>query len=209
MVTLPEGKMKSREGTVVDADNLLSELRGLALEEMKNKERDSDPDDMEGTAEKIALAAVHYFLLSVSPKKDMIFNPAESLSFNGNTGPYLQYMTTRIHSIFRKAEERGLNGYKDIDSGDKLGLPEEWEILTLLADFPGRVEAAAKELNPGLIAAYCYDLARAFSRYYHDHSVINNEDTEVSLIRLRLTAAVLQVLNNAFGLINIPALDKM
>ncbi|MDX9801420.1 MAG: arginine--tRNA ligase [Spirochaetia bacterium] len=206
MVNLPEGRMKSREGTVVDADDLIAELSEMAAGEIKNKEREDDVDDVASTAEKIALGALNYFLLSAAPAKDMIFNPADSLSFNGNTGPYLQYMGARISSILRK-----YGNTEKIKEADLtlLKLDEEWEIIKLIHEFPETVEEAGRELNPSILASYIYELAKKFSKYYHDYPVLNNEDKSLVLARVALCSAVRQVFENCFSLIGIPYLDAM
>lgn len=209
MVNLPEGKMKSREGTVVDADHLVASLADLALEEIKAKGREGDVEDAQKTASAVALAALHYYLLQISPKKDMIFNPKESLSFNGNTGPYLLYMAARISSMERKAIEAGFS-LEGVDvNGSLLTTDEEWEIIGLLSGFPKVIEQAGKEHNPALIASTLYDLAKVFSRYYHDNPILNNGDKNLAKCRLQLSLAVLQMFKNGFALINIPFLAKM
>lgn len=209
MVNLPEGKMKSREGTVVDADDLLAQLEKLALEEIKSKGREGELEDAEQTAHRVALGALHYYLLQVSPKKDMIFNPQESLSFNGNTGPYLQYTTSRISSMMRKAESAGMEWVDTPESYTLLVKEEEWDLLKLLGDFPRIVEQAGEELNPALIAVFLYNLAKAFSRFYHDLPVLNAEDPQLVKGRIALSSAVLKVMKEGFHLINLPFLDKM
>ncbi len=209
MVNLPEGKMKSREGTVVDADDLIDSLRDLAAEEIRSKEREEEVDDVQDTAEKIALAALHYFLLQVTPGRDMIFDPKDSLSFNGNTGPYLQYMTSRISSMDRKAE--GMGEVFEGGSFDPalLAGDAEWDLVKLLAGWPGAISQAAGDLSPALVASHLYDLARSFSRFYHDNPVLNAGSPDLVVTRMALSRAVLQVLKNGFHLINIPFLDRM
>jgi arginyl-tRNA synthetase len=207
MVSLPDGRMKSREGTVVDADNLLDELHAGALQEIREKGRDAELEDAESTAEAIALAAVHYYLLQVNPVKDMTFNPAESLSFNGNTGPYLQYVGARISSMFRKFE-----GELPESSSVSWGLltePEEWDVVKLLARYPEVIEAAGANYDPSEVATYLYDLGKAFSRFYHDHPVLNCPDPALRDARLYLAWGVRSVLRSGFDLINIPFLDVM
>jgi arginyl-tRNA synthetase len=212
MVNLPEGKMKSREGTVVDADDLLAELERMAADEIREKEREDAVADVAATAHDIAVGALHYYLLSVTPTKDMIFNPKESLSFTGNTGPYLQYMCARISSMMRKADERGITV-----SGARLGeidwevlvVDEEWMLARLVDSFPQVVLQAAGEFAPSLIAGHLYEVAKTFSSYYHDHPILAADDEKVRLARLHLTAAVLQVLKSGLGLLNIPFLSVM
>jgi arginyl-tRNA synthetase len=213
MVNLPEGKMKSREGTVVDADDLIAELEQLAAEEIRAKEREDAVGDVEETAHSIAVGALHYYLLQVNPGKDMIFNPRESLSFTGNTGPYLQYMCARISSMLRKAEERGIvvgaESAADGPDWSALEVDEEWLLARLVDGFPGTVEQAARDLNPALVASHLYDLAKTFSGYYHDHPILAARDETVRLARLHLTAAVLQALKSGLRLLNIPFLSVM
>ncbi|MCF7928355.1 MAG: arginine--tRNA ligase [Spirochaetales bacterium] len=210
MVNLPEGKMKSREGTVVDADDLLVQLREMALKEIGEKERDAEVADPVKTAEGIALAALHYYLLKVNPNRDMIFNPAESLSFNGDTGPYLQYVGARISSILRKAEKMyGPSGPQGVFKPDLLTVADEWELIKLLAEYPDFVNQAGEKLDPSIIAGYLFETAKAFSKYYHDNPILHNENPDIVVSRIRLVRAVLQVMKNGFHLLNIPFLDVM
>jgi arginyl-tRNA synthetase len=207
MVNLPEGKMKSREGTVVDADDLIDNLRDMALEEIREKEREEAVGSPRETAEKIALGALHYFLLSVSPSKDMLFDPKESLSFNGNTGPYLQYMGARISSMLRKAGDSGLT-----EGGADYALlvsDPEWELIKVLADYDETVASAASNMDPSLLGTYLYNLSKAFSRFYHDCPILQAGTPALSAARLDLSRAVLAVLKDAFNLICIPFLEVM
>ena len=209
MVNLPDGKMKSREGTVVDADDLVAQLTELAREEIISKERADEVGDVEATAHSIALGALNYYLLQVSPAKDMIFNPSESLSFTGNTGPYLQYMGARISSMIRKFNDKA-DEYKGFNpSFSLLKNDDEKELVKLLASYPEIVLQAAEELNPSALTAHLYELAKMFSRFYHDNPVLNNDDKTLSVTRMALSEAVLQVLRNGFDLIGIPFLEKM
>ncbi|MDR0584572.1 MAG: arginine--tRNA ligase [Treponema sp.] len=210
MVNLPEGKMKSREGTVVDADDLLDSLRDMALAEIREKEREEEVGNPEETAGKIAVGALHYYLLQAGPAKDMLFDPKESLSFNGNTGPYLQYMGARISSMLRKSEK--------IDAPHKAGaLPDcsllsgdpEWELLKALAAYPAAISEAAAGLDPSRLAAYLYGLSRSFSRFYHDCPILNAGTPELAAARLALSRAVALVLRDALDLICIPFMEVM
>jgi arginyl-tRNA synthetase len=216
MVNLPEGKMKSREGTVVDADDLLDSLKELALREIREKDREEAVGDAGDVAEKIALGALHYYLLQVSPQKDMLFNPRESLSFTGNTGPYLQYMGARISSLLRKDPLLR----KDSSPGESGGpgsaaRPEllegdaEWELLKTLAAYPEAVNSAALKMDPSILAAYLYELSRGFSRFYHDCPILAAENPDLRAARLDLCRGVLRVLGDALELINIPFLETM
>jgi arginyl-tRNA synthetase len=216
MVNLPEGKMKSREGTVVDADDLLDSLKELALGEIREKDREEAVGDPGEVAEKIALGALHYYLIAAAPPKDMLFKPRESLAFNGNTGPYLQYMGARISSMLRRDSEPGPAG-RPAGSGNSAGTyrPElltgdaEWELLKTLAAYNGAVAEAAAKMDPSLLAAYLYELSRSFSRFYHDCPVLNAPTADLAASRLLLCRGVLRVLRDALNLICIPFLESM
>lgn len=209
LVNLPEGRMKTREGTVVDADTLLDSLRELAVEEIAAKGREDAVRDISETAEKIALGAVHFYLLQATPSKDMIFNPKESLSFNGATGPYIQYMGARISSMLRKHESgegnaRGGNVRPELLAGDA-----EWALVRKLSEYPEAVAQAARDFDPSAVAACLYDLASAFSRFYHDNPVLTAPDKDTAASRLALAAAARAVLRNGLGLVCIPFLETM
>jgi arginyl-tRNA synthetase len=213
MVNLPEGKMKSREGTVVDADDLLDSLKAMALDEIRDKEREEAVGNPEDTAEKIALGALHYYLLSVSPSKDMLFNPQESLSFTGNTGPYQQYMGARIASLLRKAESTGQENNKEAASGSRsspalLTGDAEWELVKSIAAYPEAVNTAAETLDPSVLQNYLYELSKAFSRFYHDCPILG-ADPSLSSARLALVRRLLAILRDCLYLINIPFLEAM
>ena len=209
MVNLPEGRMKSREGTVVDADDLIDNLHAGALEEIEAKGREEEVGDANDVAEKVALAALHYFLLQNDPSKDMIFNPKESLSFNGNTGPYLQYMGARICSILAQAEIRGVKSDTSDEALACLTSEIEWELIKLLGKFPQVVEKAARNMDPSGIAVYLYDVAKTFSRFYHDCPIITADDKKLAGARLALAQCVRTVLQNGLNLILVPFLEKM
>jgi arginyl-tRNA synthetase len=209
MVNLPEGKMKSREGTVVDADDLLDELEALAAEEIKAKEREEEVGDISQTARAIALGALQYWFLQVSAVKDMTFDPKESIAFNGNTGPYLQYTGARISSMLRKFEERKESFSGGRAAAELLALPEEWEIAKSLAFFPEIVAAAARELNPSVLTNYLFDLCKGYSRYYQDHPVLRNESRDLVVSRIALVREIRQVLKNGLVLLGIPFLEAM
>ena len=207
MVNLPDGKMKSREGTVVDADDLLAELTLLAKNEIISKDRSDKVDDIDSTSRKIALGALNYYLLQVSPTKDMVFNPKESISFNGNTGPYLQYTGARLSSILRKYKEEGKTETEF--KGELLTNEDEKTLLTLIASFPQYVKKAADGFDPSVIATYLYEVAKTFSHYYHDNRILNAETDELIQARVSLCEMILQVLKNGFKLIGVPFLDVM
>jgi len=209
MVNLPEGKMKSREGTVVDADELIEDLERLAAKETFEKDRQAEAGDLRLTAEKIALGALNYYLLQPSPLKDMIFDPKESLSFSGSTGPYLQYTGARISSMLRKFNERKLEFQGGVFKPELLTLPDEWLIVKQMASYPESVFQAARELNPSIVTAALFELAQTFSHYYHDNPVLHNEDLDLVVSRITLTQALRQVLANGMDLIGVPFLDRM
>ena len=196
--------MKSREGTVAHADDLLSELTTLAKGEIIAKGREGEVEDVEETGRKIALGALNYYLLQVSPTKDMVFNPKESISFNGNTGPYLQYTGARISSILRKYE--GEEG--DFD-GSLLSLDDEKALLKLIDSFPEIVEKAADGFDPSVIAGFLYDAAKTFSHYYHDNRILNAESPELVKARVMLVKMLSVVMRNGFALIGVPFLEVM
>jgi len=211
MVNLPEGKMKSREGTVVDADDLINSLQDEALKKIEENGREKEVGDAAVAAENIAVGALHYFLLQVSPKKDMLFNPKESLSFTGNTGPYLQYMGARISSILRKAETA--EGKENLKNGklnaSLLTNESEWELLKTLEDFPEQVARSALRKDPSVLTAYLYELSKAFSRFYRDCPILSGENADLSYTRMELARATKIVLQNAMNLVLIPFMEIM
>lgn len=209
MVNLPDGKMKSREGTVVDADDLVAQLTSLAEGEIRSKQREDLVDDILKTSSSIALGALNYYLLQVNPLKDMIFNPAESISFNGNTGPYLQYMGARISSMLRRYEQEGGAIADSSFNSSLLTLSDEREIIKQIALYPEVVAKAGAELDPSLLCTFLYDLSRLFSRWYHDNPVLKAGSDDLVRARIELSAMVMQVLKNAFALVGIPFLHSM
>ena len=205
MVNLPSGRMKSREGTVVDADDLLENLTSLAKNEIISKERESVLDDVDEVSRKIALAALNYYLLQVTPSKDMIFNPDESIAFSGNTGPYLQYMGARISSMLSKyTAKEGI----EFD-GSLLVVEDEKLLIKLIASFPDVVVKAVKNYDPSEICTFLYDLSKTFSHYYHDNQILKAETDELILARVELSKMVLKVLQSAFKIVQIPFLNAM
>ena len=210
MVNLPEGKMKSREGTVVDADDLITDLKNGALEEIASKGREEAVGNPQDIAEKIALGALHYFLLQVDAMKDMLFNTKDSLSFNGNTGPYIQYMGARISSILRKVEtEEGASVRAGQYRPELLNSEAEWALIKKLEEFPAHVDKAAALYTPALITGYLYDVCKLFSRFYHDCPILSAEEPDVAATRLELARAVRIVLKNAMRLVLVPFLEVM
>lgn len=209
MVNLPEGKMKSREGTVVDADDLFDQLSRLAIEEIKEKGREDAVGNVQSTGDAIALGALNYFLLQTNPMKDMVFNPTESISFSGNTGPYLQYMGARISSMMRKYADMAAENEQIPFDGALLSLQDERELVKLVARYGEIVEEAGRELNPSAVTSYLYELSRLFSKYYHDYPVLKAPSAPLVKARVSLVSMVLQVFRNAYALVGIPFLESM
>ena len=209
LVNLPEGRMKTREGTVVDADALLDSLRELAVEEIASKGREDAVGDISDTAEKIALGAVHFYLLQATPAKDMIFNPKESLSFNGATGPYIQYMGARISSMLRKHEAGEGNAHGGRVRPELLTGDAEWALVRKVAEFPEAVVQAGRGFDPSAVASYLYELASAFSKFYHDNPILMAPDKDTAASRLALASTAHAVLKNGLDLVCIPFLETM
>ncbi len=209
MVNLPSGRMKSREGTVVDADDLLENLSKLAKDEIIAKEREDMVGDVDETSRKIALAALNYYLLQVTPSKDMIFNPAESIAFTGNTGPYLQYMGARISSMLAKFKAVEADYAGICFDGALLDGEDEKELIKLVASFPESVKKAADNYDPSVICSLLYELSKTFSHYYHDNRILNADSKELVVARITLSKMVLTTLKNAFALVGIPFLESM
>lgn len=209
LVNLPNGRMKSREGTVVDADDLIDSLHSDALKAIQERGREDDVGNADDVAEKVALAALHYYLLQVSPVKDMIFNPAESLSFNGNTGPYLQYMGARISSILRKAEEEGAKPAMPADAAKLLTSSDEWNLIKVLGEYQENIARAAENKDPSVMTSYIYEVAKLFSKFYQNCPIMSAENTELKSARLELAKATLQILKEAMNLVLVPFLEKM
>ena len=208
MVELPEGKMKSREGTVVDADDLIADMIETAREMSTElgKLDGCTKEEADNVCRIVGLGALKYFILKVDPKKTMLFDPRESIDFNGNTGPFIQYTHARICSILRKADEAGID-YKSYDCTELL--PEEVALIKSLADFPNVVKAAGESFSPSLIAAYAYDLAKTFNGYYHDHSILREEDEQKRRMRLMLAAEVARIIRRAMALLGIEVPQRM
>ena len=208
MVELPEGKMKSREGTVVDADDLIADMVGTAREMSQELGKLDGVSEQEAAAicEMVGLGALKYFILKVDPKKTMLFDPRESIDFNGNTGPFIQYTHARIRSILRKAEESGVTtaGYDKAEL-----LPEEIELVKALSEYPATVRVAGQQFAPSVIAAYAYDLAKQFNGYYHDHSILKEEREDVRALRLMLASEVARVIRSAMALLGINVPERM
>ncbi|MBR1515704.1 MAG: arginine--tRNA ligase [Paludibacteraceae bacterium] len=209
MVELPNGKMKSREGTVVDADELMAGMIDEAKELSKDKVNtlpDITEEETNEIARKVGLGALKYFILKVDPRKNMLFNPEESIDFNGNTGPFIQYTYARIRSVLRKAEQAGTQSpsITAIDLNDK-----EQGLIQRLMDFPAVVRQAGDEFSPALIANYAYALAQDFNSFYHDYSILNEKDEKVRMFRLTLSETVSKVLRQATYLLGIEMPERM
>lgn len=207
MVELPDGKMKSREGTVVDADDLMDRMIDTALEASEGQGRavDMSEEERQEMARKVGLGALKYFLLKVEPRKNMLFDPKESIDFNGNTGPFIQYTYARIQSIMRKAEGMDFHATQQVAEL----LPKEVELVKRLNEFGEVVKQAGAELNPSLIASYAYDLGKQFNQFYHDHSILNEPDDAIRHQRLLLSYLTSEVLKNAVGLLGIEMPERM
>lgn len=209
MVNLPDGKMKSREGTVVDADNLFASLAEIAKQEILDKDRGDKVDGLDKTSKAIALSALNYYLLQVSPTKDMVFDSKKSISFNGNTGPYLQYMGARISSMIRMFDEQKAEYAENKFDAKYLTKEEERELIKSIALYPEIVEKAGKDFDPSVICSYLYDLTKLFSKWYHDNKILKADDKNVVVARMGLSRLVLQVIKNAFPLVGITFLESM
>ncbi len=209
MVELPNGKMKSREGTVVDADDLMAQMIDDAREISKDKVNtlpDITADEANEIARIVGLGALKYFILKVDPRKNMLFNPAESIDFNGNTGPFIQYTYARIQSVLRKAEAaHDLKGFNDL----KVLNDKELALIQRLADYPAVVRQAGNDFSPAVIANYAYALACDFNSFYHDYSILNEPDAAVRAMRLTLSATVAKVIRSAMSLLGIEVPDRM
>ena len=210
MVELPEGKMKSREGTVVDADELVEEMVSTA------REMSQELGKLEGRSEEeavavsrlVGLGALKYFILKVDPRKTMTFDPKESIDFNGNTGPFIQYTHARIKSVLRKAAELGFEA--KMSPSVSLELSEkESSLVSLVNEFPAIVQAAAADLSPAVVANYCFDLAKEFNQFYHDFSIVKEENVDLRAFRLVLAVEVSKVISASMALLGIDVPERM
>ena len=209
MVELPEGKMKSREGTVVDADDLIDEMIHTArtTSEELGKLDGYTKEEAEEVYRKVALGALKYFILKVDPKKTMMFNPKESIDFNGNTGPFIQYTYTRIKSVLRKAEEAGV---KIVPGDIHTALTEkEQNLVKLIAKLPAVVKEAGDNYSPALIGNYAYELAKEFNQFYHDYSILKEENEQVRNLRLLLAQQCSVAIENAMGMLGIEMPERI
>lgn len=208
MVELPEGKMKSREGTVVDADDLIAKMydEAKATSEESGKLAELSEEEKDRLYSMIGLGALKYFILKVDPKKKMLFNPKESIDFNGNTGPFIQYTHARICSILRKAQQQGFSTSMP-DSAELSA--KEIRLVKILSSYPQKVSEAASALSPALIANYCYELAKEFNQYYHDTGILKETDANLRSMRLALISALASVLRRGMNILGIELPERM
>ena len=210
LVELPNGKMKSREGTVVDADELIEAMVDDALKtsEELGKFKDMSEEERREIARVVGLGALKYFILKVDARKNMLFNPEESIDFNGNTGPFIQYTYARIRSILRKAEAEGFAIPASLEANMPLN-EKEIELIQKIGEFGAAVEQAGKDYSPSGIANYCYELTKAFNQFYHDYSILGADTKEEKLVRLVLAANVAKTLRNGMALLGIEVPERM
>jgi len=210
MVELPEGKMKSREGTVVDADDLMAEMINTAKETSGElgKLDGLTQEEADNIARIVGLGALKYFILKVDARKNMTFNPKESIDFNGNTGPFIQYTYARIQSVLRKAKEAGISVPAQLPAGIELSEKEEG-LIQMVADFAAIVKQAGEDYSPSLIANYTYDLVKEYNQFYHDFSILREENEAVKIFRLALSENVAKVVHLGMGLLGIEVPDRM
>ena len=210
MVELPDGKMKSREGTVVDADDLIDEMLQTARDtsEELGKLDGCSPEEIENIVRMVALGALKYFILKVDPRKNMTFNPKESIDFNGNTGPFIQYTHARIRSVLRKADEQSIS-FGKVNNLHLLLSEKERYLIQLLTEFPEVVKEAGNEFNPALIANFLYELVKEYNQFYHDYSILKEENTDLRNFRLVLSSAIAEVIKNGMALLGIEVPERM
>ena len=209
MVELPNGKMKSREGTVVDADDLMDEMvaTAKAVSDELGKAKDLSPEEADKLYHTIGLGALKYFILKVDPKKTMLFNPEESIDFNGNTGPFVQYTHARICSVLRKAEEQGIKLESEVKVGDLQ--PKEKEIIVMMYGWPMVLNQAAENRSPAMIANFIFDLAKEFNQFYQECSILKEPDADRRMFRLQVCDMVAALLRNASELLGIGMPNRM
>jgi arginyl-tRNA synthetase len=209
MVELPNGKMKSREGTVVDADDLITEMEATAEEMSREHGKNDGMNDqqLKELYHMLALGALKYFILKVDPVKNMLFNPAESIDFNGNTGPFIQYTHARIRSIVRKAEEQGIHDQEPVAIATLN--EKERAVIKSLHSMPGIIASAAENYSPAMIANYAYELAKNFNSFYQDTPILREEDTAVKTFRVQLCAVVAQAIKNTMHILGIDVPERM
>ena len=209
MVELPNGKMKSREGTVVDADDLMDDMVATAKEMGKDRETEGATEaELNEIARIVGLGALKYFILKVDPKKNMLFNPQESIDFNGNTGPFIQYTHARIKSVLRKAAAEGIVLPEQLDNSIETN-EKETQLIQLLASYPNVVAQAGQEFSPSIIANYAYELSKEFNQFYHDYSFLKEENPVIRQMRLVLAANVAKTIKSAMSLLGIEVPERM
>jgi arginyl-tRNA synthetase len=201
MVNLESGRMKSREGNVIDADDLLDEMESLALKEIESRYKDVQKKEKQERTKAVSQAAIRYFFLKVEKIKDIVFKPEESIKFEGDTGPYLLYTYARARSILRKAKykQKKLSGMSSINEQEK-------QIILLLSKFQDIIKSASSQLAPNLIAHYAYHLSQSFNEFYHSNKVIGSDNEK---FRLALTDAISQIIKNSLHLLGINTIEKM
>ena len=210
MVELPNGKMKSREGTVVDADELIAGMIDVAREtsEKLGKLEDYTEEEAKKTYKIIALGALKYFILKVDPKKNMLFDPEESIDFNGNTGPFIQYTYARIHSILRKAKERDIISKKK--GNDIFEMSEkEKNLIKTISSYPQAVKEAGDSFSPALIANYIYSLVKEYNQFYHDCPILSEKNKTIRNFRLLLSENVSKIIKSGFKMLGIEVPERM
>ena len=205
MVELPNGKMKSREGTVVDADELMDEMIATARKMSEGRLKGVPEDEMDDVYRIIGLGALKYFILKVDPRKNMLFNPQESIDFNGNTGPFVQYTYARIRSVLRKSDEA--DAATDITAYEPN--EKEIEIIQRIADFPSVVSEAGRTYSPALIANYVFELAKGYNQFYHDYSILKEENGVARAFRLHLSRTVADIIRRGFSLLGVEVPERM
>jgi len=205
MVDLPSGKMKSREGTVVDADDLMQEMKDTAQARTEELGKTDGLEEAEKTAlyETIGMGALKYFLLKVDPKKRLLFDPNESVDFQGHTGPFIQYTHARIKSVLRKAEYDGGTGTVSTIS------VYERDLIQALGNYPQAIEAAAKDFSPAQLANYVYEVAKVYNKFYHEETILKAEDAQVKQFRLQLSAIAGRVIADSMRLLGIQVPERM
>ena len=211
MVELPNGKMKSREGTVVDADDLMETMIADAYEASKERVKQTAMPEEEAreVARKVGLGALKYFILKVDARKNMLFNPEESIDFNGNTGPFIQYTYARIASILRKAKDQGIDIPTELSTVNCQLSTKETELIQKLNQFPAAVRQAGTDYSPSGICNYCYELTKAFNQFYHDFTILGEQDEDLKLFRLSLAKATSKVISLGMGLLGIEMPERM
>ncbi|OFX19770.1 MAG: arginine--tRNA ligase [Bacteroidetes bacterium GWA2_31_9b] len=210
MVELPEGKMKSREGTVVDADDLMDEMIRTAEEMSRELGKLDGYNEIEKAQinRTIGLGALKYFILKVDPKKNMTFDPKESIDFNGNTGPFIQYSYARIKSLIKKAQEKGIQIPDEINSNTELSL-KELQLIKLIHTYPEVLYESSESLSPAIIANYIYELAKEYNQFYHEYPILNEENSDISVFRLFLSAQIGKIIQSGMNLLGIDVPERM